>query len=128
MASLFNKNTEPRQNTNPAVLINRYRSSRHNLLSVTIFSLINIVLLATNSGYYFLFSAYVPYMLVDLGMYYCGLYPAEYYLEFSHGVEFADNTLMIICAVIVAVILLLYLSFLSVAYLSSFSIKEARHP
>lgn len=109
MASLFNKKTEPLQNTNPGVLINRYRSARHNLLSVIIFTLINTVLLATNSGYYFLFSAFVPYMLVDLGMYYCGLYPAEYYLEFSSGMEFADNTLMIICAVIAAVILVLYL-------------------
>lgn len=109
MASLFNKKTEPRQNTNPRVLINRYRSARHNLLLVIVFTLINTVLLATNSGYYFLFSAFVPYMLVDLGMYYCGLYPAEYYLEFSSGMEFADNTLMIICAVIAAVILVLYL-------------------
>lgn len=109
MASLFNKNTAAQKEIHPGVLINRYRSARHNLLLVIIFSAINILLLATNSGYYFLFSAFVPYILVDYGMFFCGFYPAEYYDEFYPGMSFLDGSYMSIFAVVAVVILALYL-------------------
>jgi len=57
----------------------QYTKSCHNILSVIIFTAINIFLLVTNSNVYFLFSAAIPRMLVDFGMFFCGLYPADYY-------------------------------------------------
>ena len=62
-----------------AIHANKYVKSCHNLLSVIIFTLINIFLLVTNSNSYFLFSAALPRLLIDLGMYLCGKYPADYY-------------------------------------------------
>lgn len=88
------------------ILASRFYSTRHNLLLIVIFSLINIILLVTNSGTYFLFSAFIPYMFVDYGMYFCGLYPAEYYEPHT---EFFDTSFMIVCCIIAAVVLLLYL-------------------
>ena len=87
----------------------RYNKSRHNLLLVLIFTVINIVLLVTNANSYFLFSAYVPYMLVDLGMDMCGMYPAEYYgADYSEYV-FLNPSFFAICLGIAIVILAMYL-------------------
>ena len=87
----------------------RYNKSRHNLLLVLIFTAINIVLLVTNANSYFLFSAYVPYMLVDLGMDMCGMYPAEYYgADYSEYV-FLNPSFFAICLGIAIVILAMYL-------------------
>ena len=87
----------------------RYNKSRHNLLLVLIFTAINIVLLVTNANSYFLFSAYVPYMLVDLGMDMCGMYPAEYYgADYSEYV-FLNPSFFAICLGIALVILAMYL-------------------
>ena len=91
------------------LLEERYNKSRHNLLLVLIFTAINIVLLVTNANSYFLFSAYVPYMLVDLGMDLCGMYPAEYYgAEYSEYV-FLNPSFFAICLGIALVILAMYL-------------------
>lgn len=88
------------------ILASRFHSTRHNLLLIVIFSLINIVLLVTKSGTYFLFSAFIPYMFVDYGMYFCGLYPAEFYEPNS---EFMDTSFLIVCCIVAAVVLILYL-------------------
>ena len=64
-----------------ARLEGKYKSSRFNLLLVIIFTVINIVLLVTQSNRYFLFSATVPYFIADLGMLYAGMYPEEFYFE-----------------------------------------------
>ena len=74
MGKFFANNDVPQHE----ILASRFHSTRHNLLLIVIFSLINIVLLVTKSGTYFLFSAFIPYMFVDYGMYFCGLYPAEF--------------------------------------------------
>ena len=66
----------------------KYRNSRSNLLLIIGFTVINIILLVTKSNSYFLFSAYIPYVLVDLGMLLCGKYPAEYYGEAFSSAEF----------------------------------------
>lgn len=47
-------------------LENKYNTTRYNLLLVIGFTLINIVLLVTNSDRYFLFSAYIPYTPIPL--------------------------------------------------------------
>jgi len=65
----------------------KYRNSRANLLFVVAFTVVNILLLVINSNTYFLFSAFIPYVLVILGMDVCGMFPPEYY-----GDEFSDLT------------------------------------
>ena len=71
MASIFgNKNVQ--QLSQREQLANKFMSARHNLLLVVIFTLVNIVLLVAQSNSYFLFSASIPYYLVDLGMFLCG--------------------------------------------------------
>lgn len=86
----------------------RVRNSRNNILWVVAFTLINILLLVSNSNSYFLFSAYIPYMLADYGMYFGGIYPAEYYGEFLPEITFLGNGYFATMLVIAAVILVLY--------------------
>ncbi len=87
-------------------LENKYKSSLSNLLLVMGFTAINIVLLITNSNTYFLFSAFFPYLCVDTGMYYCGMYPQEYYV----GDEvFLDKSFFAVMIAAAVVMLLLYL-------------------
>ena len=85
----------------------RYNKSIHNLLLVVIFSAINIVMLVTNAGSYWLFSAIIPYFVVDYGMYWCGMYPAEYYADTP--IEFMDKSFFIVTVVIAVVMILAYL-------------------
>ena len=108
MAGLLAK-PEPEQLTEREKLTNRYQSARHNILLVLVFTLINIVLLVTNSNTYFLFSAAIPYYIADLGMFLCGKYPAEYYLSEAPNMEFLDSSFLVVTLVIAAVILVLYL-------------------
>ena len=90
------------------LLEGRYKAAGNNVLWVVLFTVVNIVLLVANSNTYFLFSAFIPYALVDLGMYYCGKYPAELYSEWGE-VQFADTSLLVVVVVIAAVICALYL-------------------
>ncbi len=60
----------------------KYNLARSNLILVTAFTAINILLLIFTYGEtYFLFSASVPYYLVLYGMLYAGRFPAEFYGE-----------------------------------------------
>lgn len=85
----------------------KYASSRNNLLLVVAFTVINLILLVTNSNTYFLFSAYIPYALVDLGMFLCGKYPQEFYADFGN-MEFVDNSFFVTMLVIAIIIILVY--------------------
>ena len=109
MASFF-KNTAPNQDMNERTLLeNKYHTSRHNLLIVIVFTLINLVLLVTGGNSYFLFSAFLPYYMVDLGMYLCGKYPAEFYAFEGANPEFMDITVLYIVLAIAIVVLSVYL-------------------
>ncbi len=92
--------------SNRQILETRYKNSRSNLLLVIAFSVINLILLITQSNTYFLFSAYIPYALVNLGMILCGMYPAEYYGEDVIG--FLDSSVFAVCLAIAAIIITLY--------------------
>ena len=108
--SLFNKgNTAGNPISQRNVLENKYANARHNILLVVALTVINIVLLVTNSNTYFLFSAYIPYLLVDLGMLLCGMYPTEMYIEDMAGMEFLSKSFLITTVGIAAVILILYI-------------------
>jgi len=87
----------------------KYQTSRINLLIVVIFTIINIVLLVTNADSYFLFSAFIPYFLVTLGMLLCGRFPADFYTDGLEDIEFIDSSFFIVMLVIAIAIVLLYL-------------------
>ncbi|MBQ8276066.1 MAG: hypothetical protein IJZ02_05535 [Clostridia bacterium] len=81
-----NLNARP---TEEMVLQTRYDVARKNLLFVVVFSLINLILLLTDSTTYFLFSAYIPYILASTVKYLCGMYPADYYdFDYAEGLFF----------------------------------------
>ena len=71
----------------------RFNAARTNLILVVAFSIFNIIALATNSGYYFLFSLSIPYLLTDIGMFFTGMYPDEFYTGEYAGMLFADKSL-----------------------------------
>lgn len=107
MSNLFNGNAvDPRMEKQ--MLQSRYSAARINLLGMVIFSLFNILMLATNSGTYFLFSASVPYLLTDIGMFFCGRYPDEYYTGEFEGMISADQSLFWAMIVISIIILGVY--------------------
>lgn len=106
--SLFNKNAPAQAASTPlGVLEAKYTKSVYNLLLVVVFTVINVVLLATNANSYFLFSAYIPYFAVDLGMYFCGLYPAEYYYGDEEFFGMGFFAIMMAIAVVMVVLYLL---------------------
>lgn len=86
----------------------RYSGARLNILLVAAFTLLNSIFLAAESGTFFLFSAYIPYLLVDMGMLFCGLYPAEYYGEYGFEVLFGASYFPIFAGA-AAVLLILYI-------------------
>ena len=85
----------------------RYNLARSNLLLLIIFTAINLILLTTGSGTYFLFSASVPYTFTDLAMFCCGMYPAEIYEGL--GMEFFSPALFYVAIGFSVVLLGLYL-------------------
>ena len=87
MAGFFNQNQGLSQR---AMLANRYRSARLNLLLVAIMTLVNIALVATGGDTYFLFSAIVPYLLAYIGAMYCGLFSPEVYEYLEIDVSTAE--------------------------------------
>ncbi len=89
--------------------LSKYLNARSNILLIVIFSALNILFLLAQSGTYFLFSAYIPYVLVDLGMFMCGKYPAEYYADGLEDMVYLDDLFLIIAIVVSVIIIGLYL-------------------
>lgn len=107
MSNLFgNLSDDPR--IQRQALISRFAAARSNLLLLVVFSAINLLMLATGSGTYFLFSASVPYLITDLGMFLCGMYPEEFY-EGLEGMFFLDKSFFVIMLIISILILVIYL-------------------
>ena len=109
MGFLTRNNQQAQQLSERQILQNKFTSARSNLLLVLVFTVVNILLLVTNSNTYFLFSAYVPYLLAILGMEMCGMFPDEYYGGDTSGFIFFDTSFLVIMLVIAAAILALYL-------------------
>lgn len=76
MANVFSHNIALSERD---VLATKYRNARIDLLVVALATLLNVILAATTSDSYFLFSATIPYILTFYSALLCGLYPAEYY-------------------------------------------------
>ncbi len=104
---LFNNAGRP-NGSEREILESKYDSSLYNILLVVGLTAINILLLVTNSNTYFLFSAYIPFILADLGMFLCGMYPSEYYIENFLEMVFLPKSFFVIMLVIAIVILAAY--------------------
>ena len=87
---------------------NKFKSARYNLLLAVIVTAINIFLLLIGTDYYFLFSITVPYVLVSVGMYLCGMFPSEYYDEFTSELVPLDRSVFIVLLVFSLVLLSVY--------------------
>lgn len=90
------------------ILETKYKNARTNLLLVVVFTVINILLLISQSDSYFLFSAYIPYALVSIGMILCGMYPSEYYGEAFLSMEFMSTSVFMLFAGIAIIFTALY--------------------
>ncbi len=90
------------------MLASRYSAARSNILVMVIFSAFNLLMLATGAGTYFLFSASVPYIITDLSMFLCRMYPEEFYEGFE-GMFFFDKSFFVITLIVSILILALYL-------------------
>ena len=93
MGNLFKYNLSGNGQMEKQVHQSRFNAARTNLILVVAFSLFNLIALATNSGYYFLFSLSIPYLLTDIGMFFTGMYPDEFYTGEYEGMLFADKSL-----------------------------------
>lgn len=100
---LFSK--KPQQNISP---VTKYNNARSQILIALIFTLINIALVFLNNGdSYFLFSIYVPYFMIFISYYLCGMMPADYY-DVTDRFFLPKSFFAVVC-VIAAVILIVYL-------------------
>ena len=106
MATTINK--LPKR-TQRQLLTSNYKNARSNLLLVAGFTFINIIMLVAKSFSYFLFSATVPHALVDYTMYFCGMYPADYYGEDYAYAIFWPQGVFYIALAVAAVIIALYI-------------------
>lgn len=99
----------PNASSNKQLLETRYNNSRTNLLIVVVFTVINLILLVMQSNVYFLFSAFIPYALTDVGMALSGMYPMEYYGEDFSDMAFLDSSIFALLFGIAVIITILYL-------------------
>ena len=109
MANFFKNNAATQGIDERQLLESRYQSFRHEIIFMAFCTAINIILLLTKSNTYFLFSAFIPYFLVDFGMFWCGKYPAETYNEEFNGIKFADDSLLVILCALAFIGVALYL-------------------
>ena len=98
-----------RQLSPRALYEQKYRASRLNLLLVVVFTAINLILLVTNANSYFLFSAFAPYFIASIGMFLCGRFPEEYYVDGLEEMVFLDNSFFAALLIIAFILTLLYL-------------------
>ena len=98
--------------TKGEILTARYTNARRNILILIIFTVLNIFLALTGSSVYLLFSAYIPYTLVETGLFVCGMYPEEIYEEIHsapyHTIEFPSIGILYILVIVAAFVLLWY--------------------
>lgn len=112
MGNLFKYNLSGNGQMEKQVHQSRFNAARTNLILVVAFSLFNLIALATNSGYYFLFSLSIPYLLTDIGMFFTGMYPDEFYTGEFAGMVPADKSLfwgmLIVSILIIGIYTLLF--------------------
>lgn len=105
--ALFKNNTTQNNFSERQLFEAKYTNARHDILLLVIFTVINCALLLLNANTYFLFSAFIPYSLVDDGMFWTGKYPAEYYEDFD-GLQFENDSYLVIMCVLAVICLAVY--------------------
>ena len=89
------KRSEKQEIPTREALERRCAVARRDILILVGFTAVNLLLMLTKTNLYFLFSAYIPHMLVDLGMLMCGMHPEELYEVLYdapyHSLEFTDK-------------------------------------
>lgn len=108
MSNLFN-NPNYIPGAEKMALNNKYTAARSNLLLMIIFSAVNLILLATGANLYFMFSATIPYLLTDIALFFCGMYPDYVYAGEFEGMVTADKSLFVVMLIISLAILGIYL-------------------
>ena len=103
MPKLFSRNSSTAVSERD-VLATKYRNARMNLLVVIVASLVNVILAATGSETYYLFSASVPYLITFIAAFMCGKMPPAYYEEQGYKPELPGAVLA--AAVVVAVVMI----------------------
>ena len=93
------------------MLEQKFTRSRHNLLIVVAFTLLNIVMLLLKSDTYLLFAASIPYYLVFYGMMFTGKFPADWYGGEIEEYTIFNDTFFVITLILALVCLLFYVSF-----------------
>lgn len=100
MANLFMSRRKQR-----TLLEQKYTRARMNLLVVIVFTFVNMALLGLQTGFYFPFSIFLPYFLMDMGMFLCGYYPPEAY-EGLEDMVFSDQSVFVTYLIVAIVIAL----------------------
>lgn len=109
MAKLFGKKENFNVSGPHRSLETAYKNSISNMLLIVAFTVVNIVLLIVNADTYFLFSAFIPYLLADYAMYFGGKYPPEYYELMGETEVYADNTFFAVALTLAFVTAAVYL-------------------
>ena len=67
----------------------RFINARFSLLLIVAFTVINLLMCVGQNGTYWLFAANIPYLLLDIGMYFGGIYrnPTETMLDSGFGIH-----------------------------------------
>lgn len=87
----------------------KYNKTRSNLLLVVAFTVINVILLVVKAESYFLFSAYIPYAIVEIGMLVCGMFSGDYFGVDVSEYQIFNRSVFSVFLVIALVIVALYL-------------------
>ncbi len=105
----FQNNHSLNRLTEKDTLEQKYNNTRASLLYVVVFSVINLLTTLFQTGIYFLFSAYMPLFVVDLGMLLCGKYSSEFYVDELANMEFLGTPFFVATIIIAFLIISLYL-------------------
>lgn len=100
-----NQNPSPFHPNKRMLATGKVSIARNNLLLVIVFTVINIILAACNSGSYFLFSAFIPYFCAYIGavIYH---YPEEMATEIGTEIPPEIATVCLVIGIVIAVLLL----------------------
>ena len=109
MGKFFNSADSSKQYSERELLQNKYHSARTSLLAMIAFTVVNIVLLFIDSSSYFLFSLYVPYILVFMGLLFTGRLPEISNMEEFAGFEILPDVVLTVMVVLASIIVLLHL-------------------
>ena len=94
-----------------AMLYTRYSAARMNLLLVVIFSVLNIITLMMGTGQ-LLFTAAIPYKIVEVGRVFCGFCSDEYYKQTGITPLFDKPLIALFIAIALLIITLVLLCWL----------------